>query len=184
MTAATHRDMTTRPTPLPTSKLKHLSTWITLAFIYVYIAWGATYMAVHWALESLPPFLIAGSRFTLAGAVLLGIVAVFQRRQFHLGSVGEWRDASVIGVMLLVGGNGMVAWAQQYVNTSSTALIFGSIPLFIILVDWLRPAAWRPRCARAWGWRWALSACASWWFTRRRRRQRRTRAWKSGASWR
>ncbi len=117
----------------------HLSTGITLAFLYVYIAWGATYMALHFALESLPPFLIAGSRFFIAGTVLLGLAAIFHRKGFHLGSLREWKDALVIGTLLLVFGNGGVAWAQQYVTTSVAALIFGSMPLCIIFFDWIRP---------------------------------------------
>jgi drug/metabolite transporter (DMT)-like permease len=117
----------------------HLTLWVTLAFVYVYFAWGATYLALHFALQSMPPFLIAGTRFTLAGAVLLALLGVFHSRTFHLGTLREWRDALVVGTMLLVGGNGSLAWAQQYVNTSTAALIFGSMPLCIILFDWIRP---------------------------------------------
>jgi drug/metabolite transporter (DMT)-like permease len=117
---------------------------VTLVFIYVYAAWGVTYMALHFALESLPPYLISGSRFFLAGAILLAVVRLFQPTEFHAGSGAEWRDATIVGTMLFLGGNASVAWAQQYVNTSTTALIFGSIPLFIILIDWLRPGGVRP----------------------------------------
>lgn len=123
---------------------KASSTWVTLAFIYVYFAWGATYIALHFALQSLPPFFLSGSRFLLAGAILLALAAWLHRRSFHWGTLGEWRDAAVVGTVLLVGGNGSVSWAQQYVNTSTAALIFGSIPLFIILFDWLRPRGTAP----------------------------------------
>jgi drug/metabolite transporter (DMT)-like permease len=134
--------MTTQP---KSSKVPaHLTTWVTLAFLYVYIAWGGTYMAVHYALATLPPFLLAGSRFTLAGCVLLFLLWIFHARNFHWGSLREWRDALVVGTMLLVGGNGCVAWAQQYVNTSTAALIFGSMPLCIILFDWIRPGGIAP----------------------------------------
>ena len=126
-------------TPSSNTSRSHLSTGITLAFLYVYIAWGATYMALHFALESQPPFLIAGSRFFIAGTVLMGLAAIFHRKDFHLGSLREWKDALVIGIMLLVFGNGGVAWAQQYVTTSVAALIFGSMPLCIIFFDWIRP---------------------------------------------
>ena len=131
-------------TPHPAKIPAHLSAWVTLAFLYVYIAWGGTYMALHFALESLPPFLIAGSRFLLAGTVLMALLAIFHSKNFHWGSLREWRDALVVGTMLLVGGNGGVAWAQQYVNTSTAALIFGSMPLCIILFDWMRPLGTAP----------------------------------------
>ena len=122
----------------------HLSTWVLVAFIYVYFAWGATYMALHYALESFPPFLVAGFRHFLAGVMLLGLLGFFQRQHFHFGTLREWRDALVVGSLLLLGGNGLVAWAQQYVTTSIAALIFGSMPLCIIVFDWLRPHGTRP----------------------------------------
>jgi drug/metabolite transporter (DMT)-like permease len=121
-----------------------LATWIMLAFAYVYVAWGATYMAVHVTLNTLPPFIMSGSRFTLAGLMLLAFVALFHRKEFHWGSGREWRDAAVTGGMLLVGGNGAVAWAQQHVSTSISALIFGSMPLCIIFFDWIRPKGTTP----------------------------------------
>jgi drug/metabolite transporter (DMT)-like permease len=131
-------------TSLPSSTKTRYATWVTLVFIYVYMAWGVTYMALHFALETMPPYLISGSRFFVAGLVLLAVVRIFQRAEFHAGSLAEWRDAAIVGTILFLGGNASVAWAQQYVNTSTTALIFGSIPLFIILIDWLRPGGVRP----------------------------------------
>jgi drug/metabolite transporter (DMT)-like permease len=139
--------MTTTPrsTKPPAARAPaHLTLWVTLAFLYVYIAWGGTYLAIHYALQSLPPFFIAGTRFVLAGAVLLGLLAVFQPRKFHLGDLREWRDASAVGALFLVGGNGLLAWAQQYVNTSNAALIFGTMPLCMILFDWIRPQGVAP----------------------------------------
>ena len=133
--------MTSLPPPTLT---RRLTLWVTLAFLYVYVAWGITYMALHYALQGLPPLVISGSRFFLAGWILLAFVGLYQRRDFHWGSVGEWRDASIVGTTLFLGGNGSVAWAQQHVNTSTTALIFGTIPLFIIVFDWLRPGGVRP----------------------------------------
>jgi drug/metabolite transporter (DMT)-like permease len=132
-------------TMMPSStKLRPLSTWVTAAFAFMYLAWGVTYMAVHYALQSIPPFILSGTRFFIAGWTLLALVAIFQRREFHWGSLREWRDASVIGTVLFLGGNGSVAWAQQHVSTSTAALLFGTIPLFIILFEWLRPGGVRP----------------------------------------
>jgi drug/metabolite transporter (DMT)-like permease len=133
--------MTSLPPPTLT---RRLTTWVTLAFLYVYAAWSMTYMALHFALESLPPFVISACRFFLAGWILFAFVAVFQRRDFHWGSPREWRDAAITGTVLFLGGNGSVAWAQQYVNTSTAALLFGTIPLFIILFEWVRPGGIRP----------------------------------------
>jgi drug/metabolite transporter (DMT)-like permease len=138
-------------TSLPDIRTSRLSTWITLAFFYVYLAWGATYMALHFALESLPPFLIGGGRFFIAGVLLMALAAIFHLKDFHVGSLREWKDALVIGIMLLVFGNGGVAWAQQYVTTSVAALIFGSMPLCIIFFDWIRPRGVTPSLRTAIG---------------------------------
>lgn len=134
--------MTTSPHP---SKLStHLSPWIPAAFAYVYFAWGATYMGVHFALESMPPFLLTGCRFVLAGSLLMALLWIFHSKNFHWGDLREWRDAGVVGTMLLIGGNGSMVWAQQYVPSSIAALIFGSMPLCIILMEWVRPNGTAP----------------------------------------
>ncbi len=118
--------------------------WVTIAFAYVYVAWGATYLALHYALESMPPFILSGTRFFFSGTVLLALLRVVRSRDFHFGDVREWRDAAVVGTLLLVGGNGVVAWAQQYVPSGVTALLFGSMPLWIIVFDWIRPGGVAP----------------------------------------
>jgi len=115
-----------------------------MAFGAVYIFWGMTYMALHCALESLAPFWISGVRFVVAGVILLLLIRLFHRSEFHLGSAREWRDAAIVGTLLFMGGNASIAWAQQYVTTSTAALIFGAIPLFVILFDWWRPGGVRP----------------------------------------
>jgi drug/metabolite transporter (DMT)-like permease len=128
----------------PSSTPSPIAARIALAFFCVYVFWGGTYMALHFALESLRPFVISSTRSIIAGTILLGIARLLHRREFHFGSAREWGDAAVVGIMLCVGGNGSVAWAQQYVNTSTAALLFGTIPLFVILIDWLRPRGVRP----------------------------------------
>jgi drug/metabolite transporter (DMT)-like permease len=117
---------------------------MTIAFAYIYFAWGATYLALHFSLESLPPFLVAGSRFLIAGAFLLALLRVLQRREFHWGDSREWKDAAIVSGLLLVGGNGVLACAQVVVPTGVSALLFGSMPLWIIVFDWIRPGGGRP----------------------------------------
>ena len=133
-------------TKMPNSRPTHApqAAWIVLAFVYVYFAWGATYMGVHYAIRTMPPFLLAGCRFVLAGSVLFALLRIFSPADFHLGTRREWNDALAVGTLLLVGGNGALSWAQLYVNTSNAALIFGSMPLAIILLDWVRPGGVAP----------------------------------------
>jgi len=108
--------------------------------ISVYIVWGSTYLAIRFAVQTMPPFLMAGARFLLAGFVLY-----LSRRM--LGDPRptwiEWRSAAVIGLFLLLGGNGGVVWAEQWVPSGIAALLVGTAPLWMILMDMLHPGGRR-----------------------------------------
>jgi drug/metabolite transporter (DMT)-like permease len=106
------------------------------AFITIYLVWGSTYLGIRVAVETLPPFLMAGARFLIAGGMLAGWLAV--TRGFR-ASARQWRDNAIIGTFLLLGGNGLVAWAEQYIPSGLTALIIGSQPLMMVVTEW----AWR-----------------------------------------
>lgn len=96
---------------------------------------------MHVAVETMPPFAMAGARFILAGATLFAIV---KARGAPWPSARQWRDHTVIGAFLLLGGNGLVVWAQQYVPSGITALIVGATPLCIVLTEWAWPGGVRP----------------------------------------
>ena len=116
--------------------------WLVLAaFAAVYLIWGSTYLGIHIAIQSMPPLLMAGSRFFLAGLILY---AIMRLRGAIRPTLLHWRDASIIGGLLLLGGNGGVSWAQQTVPTGIAALIVAATPMWMILIDWLRPAGNRP----------------------------------------
>ena len=112
------------------------------AMISVYIVWGSTYLAIRFAVQTMPPFLMAAARFLMAGAVLYAFRRA--RGDARPQSV-EWRSAAVVGILLLVGGNGCVVWAEQRVVSGVAALMVGSAPLWMILIDALRPGGKRPR---------------------------------------
>jgi drug/metabolite transporter (DMT)-like permease len=111
------------------------------AFAAVYIVWGSTYLAIRFAIETLPPFLMAGVRFLVAGSVLYGWARL---RGAPRPRLLEWRSALVVGGMLLLGGNGGVVWAQKTVPSGVAALLVASEPLWIVLLDWLPPRPVRP----------------------------------------
>jgi len=111
------------------------------AFAAVYVIWGSTYLGIRIAITSIPPFIMAGSRFLLAGIILY---AIMRMSGVAKPACKHWRGATVIGVLLLLGGNGAVSWAQQRVPTGITALIVAAVPLWIMLMDWLRPRGNRP----------------------------------------
>jgi drug/metabolite transporter (DMT)-like permease len=109
--------------------------------IAVYIVWGSTYLAIRYAVETIPPFLMAAVRFLIAGCILY----IWRRLAGDAPPTRiQWRSAAIIGLFLLLGGNGGVVWAEQRVASGIAALIVGSAPLFMVLIDALRPGGHRP----------------------------------------
>ena len=111
------------------------------AMFALYIIWGSTYLAIRYAVESLPPFLMASVRFLLAGTT---VYAWRRARGDAVPSRQEWRSAAIIGILLLVGGNGGVTWAEQRVASGVASLLVGTLPLWMVLLDALRPGGRRP----------------------------------------
>lgn len=105
------------------------------AFAAVYILWGSTYLAIKYAIETLPPFLMAGSRFVFAGAVLM-IWARFSK-DYETPTRAHWKTSFVVGTLLLLGGNGGVVFAQHYISSSLAALLVATEPFWIVLLSWL-----------------------------------------------
>jgi drug/metabolite transporter (DMT)-like permease len=111
------------------------------AFAAIYLIWGSTYLGIRFAVESIPPFLLGGARFLFAGGILyawLRFKGVPNPTAFH------WRNAAIVGGLLLGVGNGGVNWAEQKIASSLTALLIAITPLWFVLLDWLRPRGTRP----------------------------------------
>jgi drug/metabolite transporter (DMT)-like permease len=119
-----------------------------IAFAAVYLIWGSTYLGIRWAIETMPTFLMAGARFLVAGAILY---AWGRLRGGPKPTAANWRDATIIGTLLLLGGNGGVVWAEQYVPSGLTALVVATEPLWVVLLDWMRPHGTRPTTGEAFG---------------------------------
>lgn len=120
---------------------KKMTAHMWLALLVLYIAWGSTYLAIRYAVESLPPFFMTGTRFLIAGLV------VYTWRRLAgdpTPSRRQWRSAVIIGFFMLVGGLGGVTWAEQSVPSGITALLVAAVPLWIVVVDALRPGGKRP----------------------------------------
>ena len=101
--------------------------------VTIYLLWGSTYLGIKVAVETLPPFLMAGARFLVAGVVLAAWIALTRGFQ---ATRRQWLDNAIIGALLLLGGNGMVAWSEQKVPSGIATLIVSLGPLFIVLLDW------------------------------------------------
>ncbi len=110
------------------------------ALIAVYIVWGSTYLAIRFAIETIPPFMSAGIRFLVSGAILY----LWRRLSGDPAPRKvEWRSASVIGLLLLLGGNGMLVWAEQRIPSGIASLFISTTPLWMVLIDAVRPKGMR-----------------------------------------
>lgn len=117
-------------------------TRILLAFAAVYLVWGSTYLFIKYAIETIPPFVLGATRFLASGGLLYAIARL--RGGAH-PSARDWRSAAVTGVLMLGLGNGAVVWSEQSVPSGVVALIVSTVPIWIVLLDWLRPRGVRPR---------------------------------------
>ena len=114
---------------------------LTAAFASIYIIWGSTYLAIRYAVETIPPFLMGGTRFLVSGALLY---ALARRRDAERPTKPHWRNAIIAGGFLLLGGNGAVIWAEQFVPSGLTALLVSILPFWLVIIEWLRPPRKRP----------------------------------------
>ena len=115
--------------------------WIVLAFAGIYLIWGSTYLGIYYAIQSIPPLLMAGVRFLLAGIIMYG-AARFQGAERP--PLVTWKSAAIVGACLLLFGNGGVTVAEKWVPTGLAALLVATVPIYIALLGWLTGTAPRP----------------------------------------
>ena len=114
---------------------------IIAAFASIYLVWGSTYLAIRYAVETIPPFIMGGARFLVSGALLY---AWARYRGAPKPTRLHWRNAVIAGAFLLLGGNGAVVWAEQYVPSGLTALLVSILPFWLVIIEWARPPRRRP----------------------------------------
>ncbi|KGI77127.1 drug/metabolite exporter YedA [Oleiagrimonas soli] len=105
---------------------------VPLALASLYVVWGSTYLGIRFALESWPPFLLAAIRFALAGVLMY---AWLRLRGAAPPTRRQWRNAAITGTLLLLGGNGLVCYAEQSVSSGIAAVAVASMPLFATLFN-------------------------------------------------
>ncbi len=118
-----------------------MKTKIWAALLAVYFVWGSTYLGIRFAVETIPPFLQAGVRFLIAGTFL------FSWRRMSgdpAPTRNQWKSALIVGSLLLVGGNGLISLAETSIPSGVVALLVATIPMFMVLVEALRPGGVRP----------------------------------------
>src|SRR6185503_12171092 len=118
-----------------------MKTKLWIALLALYIVWGSTYLAILFAVESIPPFLHAAMRFLVSGLILF----IWRRGAGDpVPTRRQWISTAIVGVLLLLGGNGLVSFAEQRIPSGVAALIVGTVPLWLVLIEALRPGGTRP----------------------------------------
>lgn len=121
-------------------------TWlIIISFIIIYFVWGSTYLANAWGVASVPPFLLAGTRFLIAGVILLGISRFFGPIK---ATSKQLKNSAIIGFMLFAIGNGLAVWSLKYIESGISAVVISLQPLIVAIMMWIfnskkpKPATW------------------------------------------
>ncbi len=115
---------------------------IWLAFALIYIVWGTSYLGISVAIQTIPPFIMSGSRFLLAGGLLLIFARTSWGGRAAWPTRREWLGAAVAGFLLFVVNNGLIVWAEYSgVPTGVVALLIGTTPMWMALLNWARNGA-------------------------------------------
>jgi drug/metabolite transporter (DMT)-like permease len=114
---------------------------IIVAFAALYLIWGSTYLGIRFAIETIPPFLMAGSRFLIAGIIMY---AIAWSQGIGKSTWTNWRTSLIIGACLILGGNGGVTVSEKYIDSGLAALIVAIVPIYIVMLGWAAGIAPRP----------------------------------------
>jgi drug/metabolite transporter (DMT)-like permease len=124
------------PEPVGPSRLK-----LVIAFGAVYLIWGSTYLAIAFAIRTIPPLLMAGGRFLVAGG---GMYLWARLRGGQRPRLAQWGWAYFLGALFFLIGNGSVVWVEQRLPSGLVALIVAMVSVWTALIEWLRPRGERP----------------------------------------
>jgi drug/metabolite transporter (DMT)-like permease len=114
-------------------------TWV--ALLALYIVWGSTYLAIRFAVETIPPFLHASIRFLISGAILF----IWRRAAGDpMPSISNWKSTAIVGTLLLLGGNGLVALAEKNIPSGIAALVISTSPFWLVLFESMRSGGTKP----------------------------------------
>ena len=118
-----------------------MKTKVWIALLALYIVWGSTYLAILFAVETIPPFMHAALRFLISGAILY---AWRRMSGDPAPTAGNWKSTAIVGTALLLGGNGLVAWAEQSVPSGIAALMISTSPFWLVLFESMRAGGSKP----------------------------------------
>lgn len=124
----------------PEAIAKH-RTRMLFAFAAIYLIWGSTYLAIIFAIRTIPPFLMAGARFVIAGA---GLYLYSRLRSGTRPTRAQWGWAALLGALFFLIGNGVVVYVEQFMASGLTALLIAMVSVWTALLEWIRPGGSRP----------------------------------------
>ena len=107
------------------------------ALVVLYLVWGSTYLGMKVAIETMPPLVMGAFRFIPAGVLLALFVVIRERGRIRRPSAREIRDAAIVGALLLVGGTGLVAWAEQTIPTGVAAVVIALVPMWLAVLGFV-----------------------------------------------
>ena len=117
------------PTSGPPRSASPVLVWT--AILILYVVWGSTYLGIRVAVASIPPFVLAATRFALAGLVILTAVSIVRRGAIRRPTLRQLRDTSIVGALFMGGGMGMVAWGEQTVPSGITGVLIAMMPVWV-----------------------------------------------------
>lgn len=118
--------------PYPAATRRTYSIQLALAFAAIYIVWGSTYLAIRYAVETIPPLVTAGIRHSIAG----GILFVWAWTRGYRPTRAHWISGTIVGALFFLVGHGTLHWAEQYVGSGLAALLIATEPMFILALAW------------------------------------------------
>ena len=121
------------PTTSAAAKSRGYQVKLGLAFAAIYLVWGSTYLAIHYAVETIPPLVTAGIRHATAGTIML----IWAWARGYRPTWQHWRAGLVLGALFFLIGHGTLHWAEQYVGTGLAALLIATEPMFILILAWM-----------------------------------------------
>jgi drug/metabolite transporter (DMT)-like permease len=124
---------------VPASRTRPLRAQVVLAFFAIYIIWGSTYLAIRYAVETIPPLYTAGFRHLVAGAILLAWCARKKLRPTR----AQLRASVIIGGLFFLGGHGALHWAEQRINSGLASLLIATEPIFVFVLAAAAEKRWR-----------------------------------------
>ena len=121
------------PTRTRISKDRGRTMKLALAFAAIYLVWGSTYLAIRYAVDSVPPLVTAGIRHSTAGLIML----VWAWARGYRPTWSHWKAGFVLGALFFLIGHGTLHWAEQYVGSGMAALLIATEPMFILVLAWM-----------------------------------------------